>query len=69
MLSEPECFRRNCRYYIGVDQPDGTELTEVHTCPAFPKGIPEEIAYGDNKHLTKHKNQVGDYVYEPGESE
>ncbi len=69
MLGRPKCFQRNCRYYIGVIQPDGTELTETHACPAFPEGVPEEITYGDNRHLTKHKDQVGDYVYEPAEEE
>lgn len=51
MLAEPKCFTRRCKFFIGVSQPDGTEMTEVNVCEAFPDGIPNEIAYGDNKHL------------------
>ena len=64
MLQEPNCFKRNCKHYTGVIQPDGTEMTETNACKAFPDGIPIEIAYGDNKHLKPLKNQKNDIVYE-----
>ena len=64
MLEEPKCWKRNCKYYIGVIQSDGTEKTEVNNCEAFPDGIPEEIAYGNNKHLEVLPNQKNDIVYE-----
>ena len=51
MLLEPKCYTRGCKHFIGVDQPDGTELTEVNVCTAFPNGISDDIAYGDNLHI------------------
>ena len=50
MLQEPKCFTRRCKHYLGVIQPDGTEMTETNYCKAFPESIPNEIAYGDNDH-------------------
>ena len=50
MLPEPQCSLRQCKHFLGVEQPDGTEATEVCVCGAFPDGIPAEIAYGDNDH-------------------
>lgn len=64
MLLEPNCFKRKCKHYIGVIQPDGTERTEKNACEAFPDGIPTEISYGNNKHLTPLKNQKNNIVYE-----
>ena len=63
MLQEPNCYKRNCKYYIGVIQPDGTELTEINVCKAYPDGIPNEIAYGNDLHLHKRKDQDNDLVY------
>lgn len=37
-------------YFKGVHQSDGTEFTEIISCSAFPNGIPDDIAYGENKH-------------------
>lgn len=65
MLKEPRCFTRRCRHFIGVDQPDGTELTERVICAAFPSGIPAEIAYGDNLHLRAFSGDHG-ILYEKG---
>lgn len=53
MLAEPKCFSRGCRWFRGVDQPDGTEQSEIIVCEAFPNGIPHEIAYGDNLHVSE----------------
>jgi hypothetical protein len=64
MIPEPNCDKRKCIHYLGVIQPDGTELTEKVACRAFPNGIPSEIAYGRNKHLTVHPDQDNDIVYE-----
>ena len=67
MLVEPNCNKRRCRHFIeegGVFDIDDNEATEVPTCPAFPKGIPSEIAYGPNKHLKVRPDQKGDLVYE-----
>jgi hypothetical protein len=51
MILPPRCSERRCIHYQGIKQPDGTEASEVPVCAAFPNGIPEEIAYGDNLHL------------------
>ena len=64
MLAEPNCSIRNCAHFIGVDQPDETEMTERVICAAFPEGIPDEIAYGDNRHLRVSPGQVGEFTYE-----
>ena len=64
MLAEPRCWTRKCKHYIGVIQPDGTEMTETNACKAFPNGIPSEIAYGNNLHLKPLKDQGNDIVFE-----
>ncbi len=64
MLAEPRCFQRQCKQYLGVIQPDGTELTEVNNCNAFLEGIPSEIAYGKNLHLKPLPDQSNDIVFE-----
>ncbi len=38
---------------------DKGELDERLFCDAFPDGIPEEIAYGDNLHLKPVKGDHG----------
>jgi len=39
-------------------------MTETVSCKAFPKGVPNDIAYGNNLHLTVVNGQKGDYVFE-----
>jgi hypothetical protein len=56
MIVEPKCFTRQCRYFLGVN--DAKEPEQVVICKAFPKGIPDEIAYGDNPHT---KPYLGDH--------
>lgn len=63
MMAEPKCFKRHCMYYKGVAQPDGTEMTEVNVCEAFPQGIPDDIAYGPNRHLRVQPNQGNNIVF------
>ena len=69
MLQEPKCWVRKCKYYVGVIQPDGTELTEINSCKAFPDGIPREISYEGNKHSEPLPDQDNDIVFEPIEDE
>lgn len=64
MLKEPKCYERKCKHFEGITQPDGTELTEVNYCLAFPNGIPDKIAYGDNKHQVVVEGQTGTFVFE-----
>lgn len=69
MLATPKCYERHCKYYLGVIQPDGTELTETNYCKAFPDGIPYEIAYGSNKHTEVIDGQENEIVFEKGKFE
>jgi len=69
MLPEPNCNKRRCIHYLGVIQPDGTEESEVNYCEAFPEGISDEIAYGENKHLKPLKDQKNEIVYEEDKEE
>jgi hypothetical protein len=64
MIYEPKCFGRKCKHFLGVIQPDETEESEVVNCEAFPNGIPDEIAYGDNLHTEPLPEQSNDIVYE-----
>ena len=64
MLPVPACFLRNCKHYIGVDQPDGTEMTERNVCSAYPNGIPNSITRGDDDHREIRQDQDTDIVFE-----
>ena len=57
-------MKRNCVYYIGISQPDGVESTEVPICEAYPKGIPDDIAYGEDLHLEVRDDQDNEIVFE-----
>ena len=59
MIDEPNCSKRMCIHYQGVEQPDGTEESEVVVCDAFPDGIPHIIAYDSHKHLKPVKGDHG----------
>jgi hypothetical protein len=67
MLAEPKCFTRSCKHYLGIDQPDGSELSERNYCEAFPQGIPSEIAYGEDPHNKPWPDQENNIVFEFGE--
>jgi len=64
MLSVPQCWKRRCKNYFGIIQPDYTEQTERNNCKAFPDGIPIGIAYGRNKHTRPLPDQKNDTVFE-----
>lgn len=66
MMKEPRCWTRGCKHFIGVKQPDGTEMTERVVCEAFPDGIPDAIAYGPLNHLRPLPKQGNAVVFEPG---
>ena len=57
MIPEPKCSKRGCVHFQGVRRKGEDETTEVVYCSAFPNGIPEEIAYGNNPHT---KPFIGD---------
>lgn len=62
------CYIRGCRWLLGVIilDPDVEESNLIDFCLAFPEGIPDDIAYGDDKHESVRKGQVGQFVYEKG---
>lgn len=64
MIGEPNCAKRNCKHLQGVKQADGTEMTEVVYCTAFPDGIPDDIAYGTNLHMEVHPDQENEIIFE-----
>lgn len=49
---EPRCYSRSCKHFVGAQAVSGVKKTDhcILKCKAFPEGIPESIAYGDNKH-------------------
>ena len=66
MLATPNCYERRCKHFLGVGG-DGPEIMEYLYCLAFPHGIPEEIAYEDNKHLAPVEGQGNEIVFEEEE--
>lgn len=64
MIKPPICFNRKCVWYLGIIQPDGTELSETYACVAYPSGIPDEIILGDDLHLEVRDDQDNNIVYE-----
>lgn len=69
MIITPKCFERNCIYYLGVKQDNEDEKTERVFCSAYLDGIPDEIAYGDDKHLTVRDDQDNQVTYESNTDE
>lgn len=69
MLPIPNCWERGCKHFEGAHQPDGTEESEVVVCKAFPEGIPNEIAYGDDLHLKPWDSQKNNLTFEPTDSQ
>ena len=47
MLKEPTCSERGCKHFLGLKRHDGPETEDQVICEAFPDGIPDEIAYGE----------------------
>lgn len=50
MLKPPRCYTRKCIHFIGVNGVDDESQDKV-VCNAFPEGIPDEVAWGENLHL------------------
>ena len=63
MIATPKCWDRKCKHFIGVKQDNEEETTERVVCKAFPDGIPDEIAYGKNKHSKPIRGQKNKIVY------
>jgi hypothetical protein len=60
MIAEPKCYTRKCANFIGVKNfSEDVEGDERVICKAFPEGIPDEIAYGKNKHTKPFEGDNG----------
>jgi hypothetical protein len=65
MIAEPNCAKRRCLHFLGVQSDEGMGEEQEHPyCVAFPEGIPVEICYGPNLHLTPVEGDNG-LQYEP----
>jgi hypothetical protein len=64
MILPPKCYERKCIQFLGVMQPDNTESNEFVYCLAYPAGIPDDIAYGNDLHLQVRDDQNNDIVFE-----
>jgi hypothetical protein len=67
MIAEPSCYKRKCKHFLGIVQPDGTEQSEMCVCNAFPFGIPNDILSGKNLHSVPYDGQENTLVYEKAE--
>lgn len=68
-VPEPQCSKRGCRHLTGATTSGRGEIGQRAACHAFPEGIPDDIAYGDNLHLTVDPRQVGEVVFERQEQD
>jgi hypothetical protein len=62
MLDQPNCSKRRCVHFIGPVAFGEEEVEDEFTrmvCEAFPEGIPDDIAYGKNKHIKSYKGDNG----------
>lgn len=59
MITCPNCYTRRCLHFLGVGGPTETEVGERVVCAAYPRGIPRDIAYGGNLHLTSEPGDNG----------
>ena len=64
MITEPKCFTRKCKHFIGVKQDNEDESTERVVCEAYPDGIPDDIAYGDDLHEFIRTDQSNTITFE-----
>ena len=62
-MEQPECSKRECKHWVEAGEfidplDEGVEGT-VPVCRAFLKGIPDDVAWGDNLHLRPIKGDHG----------
>ena len=65
-MTIPNCFKRKCRHFIVPS--DEEFFPSKAVCRAFPNGIPDEIAFGDNLHTTPYPGDHG-IQYEASDQE
>ena len=61
-VAAANCYGRRCKHYKGFIEIEDDFV--VNYCSAFPKGIPDEISYGNNEHNEPFKDQGNDIVFE-----
>ena len=76
MRIEPKCFKRGCVYFATiknqkykVGKVNGKEYIDTEVSPkciAYPDGIPEEIAYGDDLHNKLRGDEAEPVKFEKG---
>lgn len=69
MIAPPNCHKRKCVYYKGIKWLEDEEDSEVPYCAAYSDGIPDDIAYGSDKHLEVRDDQDNEIVYEEFEEQ
>ena len=70
-IMESACTKRGCKHYLGIWRPESEgegDYGETHTCAAYPKGIPDDIDTGKDKHLKVRPDQDNEIVYEKGKN-
>ncbi len=65
-MTIPNCFKRKCRHFM--ISPEEESFQSKVVCRAFPAGIPEEIAFGDNLHTAPYPGDHG-IQYEASDEE
>lgn len=53
----------DCVWFKGKQVGDCSTVDEYWICPAFPNGIPPNIAHGRRSHGRVVKGHTGDYVF------
>lgn len=61
-----KCYKRGCKHWDGFKKVAPDVIANV--CDAFPNGIPDQIAFGQNKHLKPLEGQPNDIVFEKEET-
>lgn len=63
LLLRCNCQERKCKHFIGELFDNQNDLM-LDLCNAFPSGIPDEIAYGDELHIQPLAGQENNIVFE-----
>lgn len=63
MMEQPQCSKRECEHWFETGDfidPQGKDVEgTVPVCRAFPKGIPDAIAWGDDPHTKPTEGDHG----------
>jgi hypothetical protein len=56
-VTQGKCYERRCKHFQGTAM--GHDF-----CAAFPDGVPDEIAHGENQHTAPLQDQGNGIVFE-----